>query len=1036
MPKTIKKQNPSNTTLQYKKYLEQSKEKTAKAKNKDVSIDDLLKKPFLEEIKTNVLKKNKTTRASTATRGTSKVKKQIVESSIDFFDEKKRGVFIVPPAGTSVINDDRDDNKAVEETVSKTAISQNQLAHYANSELVETEQFELKPVALEHNQVLTSTRHSQERESIFEKAQLFWQIFVGDVRFGFWKNHTWIWLGFFDQHQNWYYFEVVETVELPQEHTAFIKRKQIDSCFWKPLVGNPNYGYIQNNIWVWKGFFDTKLNWIPDPVRFTLPMVEKATTTTPVVQIELPAPPTVTVVDQTSPPTAAVTVSTSQPVIEEQTTVFNQTTQLEQLSVSAPLLDQSEVETEMVEVPFVAPSTTTTQPQVVTVQAQPASSSIQFQEPIIKVEFVNESFDFKKPSQTAAAASQAPSQAINIALNEADLIDELVAVGTTATTALPQSELIQEVVVIDNGQPQQAGFHYVVDFLTSTAPLTVAEIELQEQELVNEFVTTTSRETTTFASTPVFEPVVIPTVEPEEQLLENEFVESTVVSATSNEPNVASTPVVETVELTETPVSLEPLETVQLETAPVVTETVTVTEKAVEPEVLAVVEEAPLAVEPIVETSTTLAAETVEEAQVEQESTAVAVEPAIETESKATSEAQAELDWEALIGNSEYGYFDAEQNWIWTGYFDEDNKWVSTATAQTEANAEEVVLTADAETSELNTESDPSFEPEVEIQPEPEPNFDLETIPEPESIETTEPEPNFEPEVELEPEIEPNFESETEVQQELAQESSFESEPEPNFETEVEVQPESEIESKFEAEVQSEPKVSLNSDFETKPEAQAEVTPETLEVEATSEAPELQPETEATKVVDDVEEEQLDWELLIGNSNYGHYEPSGEWVWAGYFDDNQIWTPDASVEWARESDYTDLIGDEIYGRYNRKGEWIWYGYYDETGEWVLVDEHYQNHQPRISEAPRFWEQLIGNEDYGYYEDNEWKWYDGEFDSEGNWLVFHSSNAEDAKNIDIAKDIPVFESFDVDSIDADEWLDQFSDSDAKEVFGED
>lgn len=107
-----------------------------------------------------------------------------------------------------------------------------------------------------------------------------------------------------------------------------------------------------------------------------------------------------------------------------------------------------------------------------------------------------------------------------------------------------------------------------------------------------------------------------------------------------------------------------------------------------------------------------------------------------------------------------------------------------------------------------------------------------------------------------------------------------------------------------------------------------------------------------------------------------------------------------------------------------------------TGEWVLVDEHYQNHQPRISEAPRFWEQLIGNEDYGYYEDNEWKWYDGEFDSEGNWLVFHSSNAEDAKNIDIAKDIPVFESFDVDSIDADEWLDQFSDSDAKEVFGED
>ncbi|AFQ04725.1 hypothetical protein CM5_02285 [Mycoplasmoides genitalium M2288] len=303
--------------------------------------------------------------------------------------------------------------------------------------------------------------------------------------------------------------------------------------------------------------------------------------------------------------------------------------------------------------------------------------------------------------------------------------------------------------------------------------------------------------------------------------------------------------------------------------------------------------------------------------------------------------------------------------------------------------------------------SEPQFEPQVEQQPGEavfEPSAEAKFDSPVESVQDSQPEPLLE-EVQTQPEIQP-----------------VESQPEATFDT---VQPEqtpqeakfdSPVETIQEPQVSSEPEVVVQPNFE-------ERKPETVLEEP--QADEIQPEAS--------EEESLDWELLVGNNSYGHYEPDGEWVWAGFFGDDQKWNKDATVKWARERDYLPLIGDEVYGRYNNKGEWIWYGFYDESGDWVLVDEQWKNRQPRINEAPKFWEKLIGNEEYGYYEDNEWNWYDGEFDSEGNWLVFQSEETENL-NEDITKDIPALEGYDIDSIDADEWLSQFSADDAKDVFG--
>ncbi|WP_338433774.1 terminal organelle protein P200 [Mycoplasmoides genitalium] len=303
--------------------------------------------------------------------------------------------------------------------------------------------------------------------------------------------------------------------------------------------------------------------------------------------------------------------------------------------------------------------------------------------------------------------------------------------------------------------------------------------------------------------------------------------------------------------------------------------------------------------------------------------------------------------------------------------------------------------------------SEPQFEPQVEQQPGEavfEPSAEAKFDSPVESVQDSQPEPLLE-EVQTQPEIQP-----------------VESQPEATFDT---VQPEqtpqeakfdSPVETVQEPQVSSEPEVVVQPNFE-------ERKPETVLEEP--QADEIQPEAS--------EEESLDWELLVGNNSYGHYEPDGEWVWAGFFGDDQKWNKDATVKWARERDYLPLIGDEVYGRYNNKGEWIWYGFYDESGDWVLVDGQWKNRQPRINEAPKFWEKLIGNEEYGYYEDNEWNWYDGEFDSEGNWLVFQSEETENL-NEDITKDIPALEGYDIDSIDADEWLSQFSADDAKDVFG--
>ncbi|WP_462218061.1 DnaJ domain-containing protein [Mycoplasmoides genitalium] len=102
-------------------------------------------------------------------------------------------------------------------------------------------------------------------------------------------------------------------------------------------------------------------------------------------------------------------------------------------------------------------------------------------------------------------------------------------------------------------------------------------------------------------------------------------------------------------------------------------------------------------------------------------------------------------DWEALVGDTRYGYFDETGDWSWKGYFDEQGKWVWNEPV-------------DSETSEVSVEPEPtSVAPEAsfeeaqpEINAEPEASFESTPTPEPvapeASFEEAQPEPTPIPE--------------------------------------------------------------------------------------------------------------------------------------------------------------------------------------------------------------------------------------------------------------------------------------------------
>ena len=97
-------------------------------------------------------------------------------------------------------------------------------------------------------------------------SQRFWESLVGKTKYGFYNNRVWHWLGYFDRFANWHpYKSPGEMPTLPVIHNGLIDESNGDGTFWKRLVDNPNYGHREDGIWIWDGVFDQKFNWIPDP---------------------------------------------------------------------------------------------------------------------------------------------------------------------------------------------------------------------------------------------------------------------------------------------------------------------------------------------------------------------------------------------------------------------------------------------------------------------------------------------------------------------------------------------------------------------------------------------------------------------------------------------------------------------------------------------------------------------------------------------------------------------------------------------------
>ncbi|WP_033160077.1 EAGR box-containing protein, partial [Mycoplasmoides alvi] len=104
-------------------------------------------------------------------------------------------------------------------------------------------------------------------ESKSNPSQRFWEPLVGQTKYGFYNNRVWHWLGYFDRFANWHpYKNAGEMPTLPTLHNGLINQDtKNDTLFWKRLVDNPNYGHREDGVWIWDGVFDQKLNWIPDP---------------------------------------------------------------------------------------------------------------------------------------------------------------------------------------------------------------------------------------------------------------------------------------------------------------------------------------------------------------------------------------------------------------------------------------------------------------------------------------------------------------------------------------------------------------------------------------------------------------------------------------------------------------------------------------------------------------------------------------------------------------------------------------------------
>ncbi|WP_228444768.1 EAGR box-containing protein [Mycoplasma tullyi] len=410
----------------------------------------------------------------------------------------------------------------------------------------------------------------------------------------------------------------------------------------------------------------------------------------------------------------------------------------------------------------------------------------------------------------------------------------------------------------------------------------------------------------------------------------------------------------------------------------------------------------------------------------------------VEAQPEETQEEETEF-WEKYVGDEHYGHYDEDEEWIWDGYFDEDNNFVRN---EEEKETEEV---EEAEEQSAEEETSPTeaidFDDKSELE-----EISEDDQPEPEIV---------------------DFSGNSEVEKEVEEEPAVE---EPAAEEEASVESELEAE-----EAQEESSVEEEAATEEEAEAKAE----------SEEEPAVEEEPEA-------EEEAEFWEKYVGDENYGHYDDEGEWVWAGYFDeDNNFIKNDEEVEEETapeepaseeteesESPQEEQAEDEEVEETESEEEPVEEETEDEADseEETQEDSEEEAEETESSEetdadeeeaeesdtdeeseeeaAPEEIEEVevegehyiyadengeinfddyIGDENFGYYlEDGEWEWYEGDFDEDGNWFVYVQGEAED---VNVEEDIPALKGVDTESVDADDWLSQFDEDAASSIFGD-
>ncbi|WP_434349334.1 EAGR box-containing protein [Mycoplasmoides gallisepticum] len=407
--------------------------------------------------------------------------------------------------------------------------------------------------------------------------------------------------------------------------------------------------------------------------------------------------------------------------------------------------------------------------------------------------------------------------------------------------------------------------------------------------------------------------------------------------------------------------------------------------------------------------------------------------------------------WEQFVGVEGYGYYDENNDWVWTGYFDENNNFVPD-----QYYDEDAAVAGDEQAEEYSAQEEQAQE-EYEQQPEQEGSgeyweqfvgvegygyydenndwvwtgyFDENN--------------NFVPDQYYDeygqPVSEEQYAESVSEEQAPASEEQVVEEPAQVEEVVEEVAVEQQPEEAQPEQAQEEVQAYEHAEEQQPEEAYVEEQPQeemVVEPEQAEEYVEEQPEEVVTEAIDEhydeithvedeaVEEEQIqtdnvvssdeiNWSNYVGNEDYGYYDKKNEWVWKGYFNEYGIFIP-------QQEDYTDSIpvdGQPVEQTADlaEQAEEEVVEEPTASDEIVQVEEEVESEPvvPTVSddlvalEQPFEFDtqQFVGNIDFGYYdESSEWIW-TGHFDKDGKFFDFDGnlvySPQEGVKPVEVPK----------------------------------